>query len=114
MGALQIAVAIIMLAVTVFIFAWFQSSQAAASTKRRMAMLKRVGLDHGTAMFGGMRAAILRKDVRRRCQGCPREDLCDRWLAGEVEGGNAFCPNARVFHDLAAADGHPGAVPSRI
>ena len=101
MGAVQIAVAIIMLAVTVFVFMWFQSSQAAASAKRRIAMMKRAGLDPGTTTLFGPRAAVLRKEVRRRCQGCPREDLCDKWLAGEVEGGNAFCPNARVFHAAA-------------
>jgi hypothetical protein len=112
MGVLQIVVALVMVAVTVFIFVWFQSNQATASDRRRLAMMKRAGLDPGLAMLVGPRAAALRKKVRRRCQGCPREDLCDRWLAGGVEGGNAFCPNARVFHDLAERNGRPGAIPS--
>ena len=101
MGVLQIVAALAMVAATVFIFVWFQSNQATASDRRRLAMMKRVGLDPGPAMLVGPRAAALRKEVRRRCQGCPREDLCDRWLDGEVEGGNAFCPNARVFHAAA-------------
>ena len=112
MGVLQIVVALVMVAAIVFIFMWFQTSQATASARRRLAMMRRVGLDPGPAMLIGPGAAALRKEVRRRCQSCPREDLCDRWLAGEVEGGNAFCPNARVFHDLAEANGHPGGVPS--
>jgi hypothetical protein len=112
MGVLQIVVALVMVAATVFIFVWFQSNQATASDRRRLAMMKRVGLDPGPAMLVGPRAAALRQEVRRRCQGCPREDLCDRWLAGGVEGGNAFCPNARVFHDLAERNGRPGAIPS--
>ena len=45
------------------------------------------------------------KTAQRRCRRCPREDLCDRWLAGEAPGSNAFCPNAQTFRILAA----PGA-----
>jgi hypothetical protein len=35
--------------------------------------------------------------VRARCRRCPVEDVCERWLAGELEGDNGFCPNANVF-----------------
>ena len=31
---------------------------------------------------------------------CRSEDLCDGWLAGNVEGDNSFCPNARIFRVL--------------
>jgi hypothetical protein len=113
MGPTQIAAAIAMVGVTVAIIVWFQSSQAAASARRMMGMMTRVGLDPGAATIGDPRAMAIRKEVRRRCGGCPREDLCDRWLAGEVKGGNTFCPNAQAFQILAGASGHPNATASR-
>ena len=96
MGPTQISVAIFMVGVTIAIIVWFRSSQAAASAERMLAMMTRVGLDPGTAMG----STAIGKDVRRRCMGCPREDLCDRWLAGNIEGGNSFCPNAQIFNPL--------------
>lgn len=113
MGPTQISVAIIMVSVTIAIMFWFRSSQAAASARRMMAMMKRIGLDPETAMLGGPRTMAIRQEARRRCRSCPREDLCDRWLAGEVEGGNAFCPNAQTFRLLTGAGGQPSAVASR-
>ena len=41
------------------------------------------------------------KEVRDRCRHCASEDYCERWLEGEVQGENQFCPNARVFRLLA-------------
>jgi hypothetical protein len=40
------------------------------------------------------------RDVRQRCEHCPSEDVCERWLRGEVSGDNDFCPNAKVFEIL--------------
>ncbi len=101
MGPTEISVAIFMVAVAIAIFMWFQSSQAAASAQRMTGMMMRIGLDPGIAAFGDPATLAIGKEVRRRCGGCPREDLCDRWLAGKVEGGNSFCPNAQAFGTLA-------------
>ncbi len=105
MGPAQISVAIIMVSVAVAIIVWFRSSQAAASAKRMMGMMTRVGLDPGTAALGDPRTMAIRKEARRRCRRCPREDLCDRWLAGKVKGSNTFCPNAQTFRILTGASG---------
>ncbi len=101
LGPTQIGVAIVMVAATIAIMLWFQSSQAAASARRMMGMMMRVGLDSGTATLDDPATMALRKEALRRCRGCPREDLCDRWLAGQIEGGNSFCPNAQTFGMLA-------------
>lgn len=101
MDPTQISVAIIMVGVTAICFAWLQSNMAAASARRMMDMLKRVGLDLGTATLGEPQTIAIGKEVRRRCRRCSREALCERWLAGKVEGGNAFCPNAEAFRILA-------------
>ena len=105
---LEINVAIVMVAVTVAIFVWLQRSEAAASARRLMGMMTRVGLGPVIAAPGDPRARAIMKATRRRCRRCPREDLCERWLAGEVEGGNTFCPNAQAFHILAETGGRTG------
>jgi hypothetical protein len=105
MGPTQISSAIIMVGVAVAIIVWLQSSQAAASGRRMMGMMTRAGLDPGAATLGGPRTMAIRKEARRRCRRCPREDLCDRWLAGKVKGGNTFCPNAQTFRILTGASG---------
>ena len=97
----EINVAIVMVAVTVVIFVWFQRSQAAASAMRMMRMMTRVGLDRGFVTHGDPQTKAIMKEVRRRCGRCRLEDFCDRWCAGKVKGDNAFCPNARIFRDLA-------------
>ncbi len=103
MGPTQIGLAIFMVGVTLALIVWFRSSQAAASGRRMMGMMTRVGLDPGAAMFGDPRLVAIRNEARRRCLRCPREDLCDRWLAGKIEGGNSFCANAQIFPILTGA-----------
>ena len=103
MGPIQISVAIIMVAVAFASIVWLYTGEAAASARRMMGMMKRIGLDPGTATLGDPRTMAIRKEARRRCRRCPREDLCDRWLAGKVKGGNTFCPNAQTFRILAGA-----------
>ncbi len=96
----QIIAAILLVAVIIAIFIWIQRSEAAGSARRTMAMIKRIGLAPRLAKLGGARTNAIMKETRRRCRRCPREDLCERWLAGEVEGSNAFCPNAPVYRGL--------------
>jgi hypothetical protein len=105
MGPTQIGVAIIMVGVAVAIIVWLQFNQAAASARRMMDMMTHVGLDPETATLGDPRTMALIKEARHRCRRCPREGLCDRWLAGKVEGGNTFCPNAQAFRVLTEASG---------
>jgi hypothetical protein len=38
--------------------------------------------------------------ARGRCSRCRSEGFCDRWLAGNGEGDNSFCPNAQIFRIL--------------
>ncbi len=75
--------------------------------ERMIGRLKRAGVNLEIAMHGEFEA--IRKEVRHRCRICQNEDLCERWLAGKViKGGNSFCPNARIFRDLARKTGHTG------
>lgn len=101
---LQIEVAIVMVAVSVALLVWFLSYLGVTSEKRLMRMLKHAGVNPEIAAQGNTEAII--KDVRSRCRKCPYEDLCERWLAGEVKGGNTFCPNARIFSTLTRTTGH--------
>jgi hypothetical protein len=61
-------------------------------------MLESVGLNPEIAMSGEI--PTIMKEVRQRCQHCATEDVCERWLKGNEEGDNAFCPNANVFEAL--------------
>ena len=94
----QLIAAVSMIGV-VFIMVFAIRAYMAASSERRMTtMLKRVGVDPLVAA-GGDSTQIIR-DIRRRCHRCAVEDLCERWLAGDEQGDNDFCPNAKVFASL--------------
>ena len=94
----QIGVAIIMVAVSIALVVWISRYMAAASGRRMMRMLTCAGVDPDVARHGDTETII--QDVRSRCRRCRSEDLCDRWLAGKVEGDNSFCPNAEIFRNL--------------
>ncbi len=97
----HISVAIVMVAATAVLFLWLQRSVAAGSARRMTHMLTRFGLDPYIITLGDPQTKAVMKEARRRCGNCRVEDFCNRWLIGECEGGNAFCPNARVFRSLA-------------
>ena len=99
----EIGTAIVMVAVSVALVMWFSRYLAVASGKRMMHMLTGVGVDPEVARHGDNEAII--QDVRSRCLRCRSEDLCDRWLAGKVEGDNSFCPNAQIFRMLTRTTG---------
>ena len=99
----EICAAIIMVAVSVALIVWFLRYLAAASGRRMMHMLTRAGVDPEVARHGDTEAII--QDLRSRCLKCRSEDLCDRWLAGKVEGDNSFCPNAQIFRILTRTTG---------
>ncbi len=98
----EIGLAIFMLAVGGFLLVWFWRYRAAGSRRRMTQMLTRAGVASEVISRGDVEAII--KDVRRRCRVCNSEDLCERWLAGKVEGENDFCPNAQIFDGLAKAN----------
>ena len=99
----EIGVAIFMVAVSVALVVWFSRYLAAASGRRMMHMLTSAGVDPEVASHGDTEAIM--QDVRSRCGKCRFEDLCDRWLAGKVEGDNSFCPNAQIFRVLTRTSG---------
>ncbi len=94
----EIGVALVMMAVIVALFVWLTRYLRASSEKRMMRMLMRAGVDHDIAARGDKEAIF--EDIRSRCRKCRAEDLCERWLAGKVEGENTFCPNAPIFSAL--------------
>jgi hypothetical protein len=94
----EIGVALIMVAVIVVLIVWFARYLGASSERRMMRMLVRAGVDPDVASRGDKEAII--EDIRSRCRKCRAEALCERWLAGKVEGDNNFCPNAQLFGAL--------------
>lgn len=95
----QLTLAILMVAVSGSLVVWFWRYRAADSQRRMTQMLTRAGVPAEVLRRGDVEAII--KDVRSRCRACSSEGLCERWLAGEVEGENDFCPNAEIFRSLA-------------
>ena len=91
----ELMVAVVLVVVAVSLANWYLGYKASRSEWRMFSMMQRVGLDPVDIETGDNEATM--KSVRRRCKHCQAEDLCERWLAGEVEGANTFCPNARTF-----------------
>lgn len=100
MDPTQISAAVIMVGTAAAAIVWLHSSQTAASARRMKGMMTRVGLDYGTDALAEPRTKAIVQQARRRCMRCACEDLCDRWLAGEVKGDNTFCPNRQIFRHL--------------
>ena len=96
---LQIIAAVAMVGVAVALFFAYRKYLAANSERRMLAMFESVGLDPTIIKSGEIDTVM--GEVRRRCQSCTSEDVCERWLEGQEEGGNTFCPNAQVFEELA-------------
>lgn len=87
---------------------WLHTSADAASDRRREAMMKRFGVDPKLLSLDDPQARTDDEITRRRCRHCRQEELCDRWLAGDATGCNAFCPNARMFRKLSDVGGGSG------
>ncbi len=94
----QILAAMAMAGAAIALVFAYRRYLAVNSERRMRAMLKSVGLDPEVASIGatGDIDSIMTV-VRLRCRTCSVEDVCERWLAGEVPGDNDFCPNAEVF-----------------
>ena len=95
---IQIFAAIAMTGIAVAIILGFRRYFAANSERRMLAMIESVGLDPEIATSGEI--PTIMKEVRQRCRNCATEAVCERWLQGNEEGDNSFCPNAKVFEVL--------------
>jgi len=102
----QFLVAVVMVAVAIAIVFGFRRYLAMNSERRMRAMLQSVGLDPEIASIGGIETIM--KEVRQRCRACTSEDVCERWLDGEIQGDNDFCPNAKVFEKFREYRGDTG------
>ncbi len=94
----QTVTAIFLIGVTLALVLTIRRYMAYLSERRMLRMLECVGLDPAIAWKDDTKA--LMKEVRRRCQSCATESVCEKWLAGEETGENTFCPNAKVFTAL--------------
>lgn len=97
---LAITVAILMVAVAIGIVMAVRRYQLAASARRMRQMMTNVGLGTDITANADPEIQEIMQQVRQRCRKCMSEDMCERWLRGEVGGRNAFCPNAKVFEGL--------------
>lgn len=95
---MQIFAALVMVGVAAGLFFAYRTYLAASSERRMRAMLESVGLDPAIAASGEI--PTIMQEVRQRCRSCGSEDVCERWLKGDKEDPNDFCPNARVFEIL--------------
>jgi hypothetical protein len=106
MSLFQIIAVMCMLGATIAVFVATRKYLAATSERRMVSMLESVGLDPANAFIGEPNSvldcviAATMKEVRQRCRTCTTEDICERWVAGEEDGDNDFCPNAKVFDAL--------------
>ena len=100
---LQILAGLGMAAVAVIIVLGFRRYLARSSERRMLGMLKSLGLDPAIAASGDIDTIM--DEVRDRCRHCASESVCERWLRGEEEGTNDFCPNHRVFEILGKYSG---------
>ena len=94
-----VSIAVIMVIVAIALVAWFLWYKAGSSERRMMRMMQHYGLDPQLAKQGDAETII--REVRRRCRKCQFEGHCVRWLDGKEVGTSEFCPNARVFEELA-------------
>ncbi len=106
MSLMQIIGAVVMVGVAIALFIAYRKYLAMNSERRMLTMLESVGLDPAVAASGDIETIM--GEVRQRCRSCASEDVCERWLTGDEEGSNEFCPNARAFKILKKYGGAAG------
>jgi len=94
----QIVAAIVMVGLGLTLVVGYRTYLARNSERRMLSMIDSLGLD--PEIVSNAELGTIMGEVRQRCKGCTAEDVCERWLRGDEEGDNAFCPNARVFEIL--------------
>ncbi|MDX1380692.1 MAG: DUF6455 family protein [Xanthomonadales bacterium] len=105
---LQLIVAAAMAALALFLFWRLVEYRRAGSERRLRAMMAWAQVDPALAGAEASRSRLMQ--LRRRCRRCPSEGVCERWLTGELRGGNEFCPNAAALAEWAR---ETGAAPTR-
>ena len=95
----QVVLGLVLAAIAIFLVLRFLKFKAAGANRRLQSMLARAGVDPRVARSGNTES--ITKEIRARCARCQNEDVCERWLAGTVQGGNEFCPNAALLNTLA-------------
>ena len=106
MSMFQVIATIFVAGATIFLFVMRRKHRSAASERRMVSMLERVGLDPAIASSGEPDTILecmieaSMKEIRQRCRACTTVNECERWLAGKEDGDNVFCPNAEVFNAL--------------
>ena len=96
----EIGLAVILAGAAISMVIWFLKYKTSSSEWRMFNMLQRAGVDPGI-IDDGDHNEIMRV-IRKRCNQCQAEDVCEHWLAGTYKEDNLFCPNAHVFRALAA------------
>jgi len=91
---MQFLTATIMVAAVVALVFAYRRYLAMQSERRMLGMLTTLGLDPTIATSGDIETIM--GEVRERCRHCGAEDKCERWLKGEEEGENDFCPSSRA------------------
>ena len=102
--------ALIMVGVGIVLVLGYRAYLARDSERRMLSMLESLGLD--TSIASSEELTTIMGEVRQRCASCTAEDVCERWLRGDEEGDNAFCPNAKVFEILEKYSGDTPSVAS--
>jgi hypothetical protein len=92
----EAGVAIALVITASALVAWFLYYKASGTRRRMQGMMMRVGIDPEFVSEDDKKTVI--KGIRRRCRKCQTEDICERWLANKIQGGNEFCPNAKIFN----------------
>lgn len=95
--------AILFVVIAAALIVWFRAKLVSGSLSRMRRMMTSGGLDPDKFASSDAGAGLDIQAVRTRCRMCPAEDLCERWLAGEVAGDNGFCPNAKIFGGVVRA-----------
>lgn len=90
MAMLELLIGALMLTIVIALSLTYFNYLHTLSAHRQQRMMQHIGVD--PSKIQGFEAVL-----RTRCRSCPAEALCERWLAGEVEGDNLFCPNAPTF-----------------
>jgi len=98
--ALEIRFALAMLAASVALLLCCRWYLRARSAERMRDMMLRLALNPEVGSDCALNISQVMADVRKRCRRCQAEDVCERWLNGELRGPNTFCPNRRIFKAL--------------
>ena len=98
MSVMQIVIAIAMLVALGILFFAYRRYLDTSSEQRMLSMIDSIGLDPVIASSGELETIM--SDVRKRCQSCMSEDVCERWLTCDEHDENDFCPNSKAFEVL--------------